>query len=73
MEPTKDELRVLTAVAAADEVTLEDLARQLGMDIRAVARLICTGFAKIATDVDTGQVAQDLREQWLREEGGVNE
>ncbi len=68
MEPTKDELRVLAAVAAADEVTLEGLAEQLGMHISVVARLICTGFAKIATDVDTGQVAQDLREQWLREE-----
>lgn len=71
MEPTKDELRVLAAVAAADEVTLEGLSKQLGMSMGTVARLICTGFAKIATDVDTGQVSQDLRAQWQREEGGA--
>ena len=70
MEPTKDELRVLAAVATgAAEVTVAEIAQQLGVPQRTVSRHLCSLFQQVGT-VDTGQVAQDLRAQWWRDEGG---
>lgn len=71
MEPTKDELRVLAAVATgAAEVTAEEIAQKLGVPLNRFSKHLCSLFQQLGT-VDTARVAQELGAQWLREEGGA--